>query len=180
MEGGTDNHLLSGNRTGSGGGSYKVGCKVSRKVSGDRSDREFPSFMQPKEVTTKVERVDIPQPPIDPSNAPIDSCDPFTDSTDDGCEDAFAHDLVIDQKLDLPTDQGFLIFRKTESFAECTHGQFDFIKLFSLFGRQLIALRIDNCITNHFHDGFSEFGIETLGVELGQFANLFNDRVDQG
>jgi hypothetical protein len=40
--------------------------------------------MKPKKVTTKVERVDIPQPSIDPSNASVDSGNPFADSTDDG------------------------------------------------------------------------------------------------
>jgi hypothetical protein len=57
--------------------------------------------MKPKEVTTKVERVEITHPSIDPSNASVDSCDPFTDSADDGCEDAFGNDLVIKQEFDL-------------------------------------------------------------------------------
>jgi hypothetical protein len=132
--------------------------------------------MQPKEVTTKVERVDIAQPSIDPSNTSVDSGNPFADSTDDRCKDAFAHDLVIDQELNLPTDQGFLIFGQSKAFAKSGYRQFDLIQFARLFGCQLVSLRIDNRILpNHFHDGFGQFGIETLGVEFGQFANLFND-----
>jgi hypothetical protein len=178
MQSRRNDHLLSGHRAWS-GGSCEIGYEVRRKVLGDRSERKFSPFMQPKEVTTKVERVDITHPSIDPSNASVDSCDPFTDSADDGCEDAFAYNVVIDQELDLPTDQGFLIFGQSETFAKSRYGQFDFIQLFSLFGRQLVSLRIDDRVTDHLHDGFGQFGIETLRVEFRQFSDFRNDRVDQ-
>jgi hypothetical protein len=123
-------------------------------------------------VTAEVERVHVTQPSINPSNAMIDSSNPLADSTDDGCEDAFAHDLVIDQELDLPMDQGFLIRRKTEAFAKSRDSQFNLIQFARLFGRQLFALAYDDRITDHLHHGFRQFGIETLRVEFGQFANL--------